>query len=203
MLDVRGFTVSPYIANAYRGNGPFQFATDRVNGESTRNRLYPDEATAIARLATLPVMDGAAPVYLSPAKRLISMCGTCFNCAPIFVIFDGILRVAEGNAAMYDGSSTQWNNYSVAKIRQAGATATQANTWAFDAPTAGLASLRAIGALPAAVPGENPFMPGLFVYSPSQDEANQIEAADKAYMAKTSGGSTPGGGGGGSTGGGC
>ncbi len=148
-------------------------------------------------------MDGSTPVYLSPTKKLISMCGTSFNCAPIFVIFDGVLKVAEGNAAMYDGSSTQWNNYSVAKIRQAGATATQANTWAFDAPTAGLASLRAIGTLPAAVPGENPFIPGLFVYSPSQDEANQIEAADKAYMAKTSGGSTPGGGGGGSTGGGC
>ena len=203
MLDVRGFTVSPYIANAYRGNGPFQFAPDRVNGETTRNRLYPDEATALARLASLPVMDGTNPVYLSPTKRLISMCGTSFNCAPIFVIFDGILKVAEGNAAMYDGSSTQWNNYSVAKIRQAGANATQANTWAFDAPTAGLASLRAVGTLPAAVPGENPFIPGLFVYSPSQDEANQIEAADKAYMAKTSGGSTPGGGGGGSTGGGC
>ena len=120
MLDVRGFTVSPYIANAYRGNGPFQFATDRVNGESTRNRLYPDQATAIARLATLPVMDGTAPVYLSPTKKLISMCGTSFNCAPIFVIFDGILKVAEGNAAMYDGSSTQWNNYSVAKIQAGG-----------------------------------------------------------------------------------
>jgi hypothetical protein len=56
--------------------------------------------------------------------------------------------------------------------------------------------------MPAAVAGENPFVPGNFAYSPSQSEANQIEAADKAYMANTSGGSTPGGGGG-STGGGC
>ena len=48
MLDVRGFAASPYIANAYRGNGPFQFATDRVNGESTRNRLYPDRATLVS-----------------------------------------------------------------------------------------------------------------------------------------------------------
>jgi 3-mercaptopyruvate sulfurtransferase SseA len=203
MLDVRGFTVSPYIANAYRGNGPFQYATDRVNGESTRNRLYPDEATALSRLASLPVMDGTTPVYLSPTKKLISMCGTSFNCAPIFVIFDGILEVAEGNAAMYDGSSTQWNNYSLAKIRAAGASASQANAWAFDAATSGLSSLRAVGSLPAAIPGENPFVPGNFVYSPSQDEANQIEAADKAYMAKTGGGSTTGGGGGTSTGGGC
>jgi 3-mercaptopyruvate sulfurtransferase SseA len=203
MLDVRGFTVSPYIANAYRGNGPFQYATDRVNGESTRNRLYPDQAVALSRLASLPVMDGTTPVYLSPTRKLISMCGTSFNCAPIFVIFDGILKVAEGNAAMYDGSSTQWNNYSLAKIRAAGASASQATTWAFDAPTSGTSLLRAVGTLPAAVPGENPFVPGNFVYSPSQAEMNQIESADKAYMAKTSGGGSTGGGGGTSTGGGC
>jgi 3-mercaptopyruvate sulfurtransferase SseA len=203
MLDVRGFTVSPYIANAYRGNGPFQYATDRVNGESTRNRLYPDQAVALSRLASLPVMDGTTPVYLSPTKKLLSMCGTSFNCAPIFVIFDGILKVAEGNAAMYDGSSTQWNNYSLAKIRAAGASASQAATWAFDAPTSGTSLLRAVGTLPAAVPGENPFVPGNFVYSPSQAEMNQIESADKAYMAKTSGGGSTGGGGGTSTGGGC
>ncbi len=130
-----------------------------MNGESTRNRLYPDEATALARLASLPVMDGSTPVYLSPTKKLISMCGTSFNCAPIFVIFDGILKVAEGNAAMYDGSSTQWNNYSIAKIRAAGATEAQAATWAFDAVTGGTSSPRAVGTLPAAVPGENAVHP--------------------------------------------
>jgi 3-mercaptopyruvate sulfurtransferase SseA len=202
MLDVRGLTISPYIANAYRGNGPMQFVLDRVNGESTRNRLYPDQATAISRLSTIPVVDGATNVYLSPSKKLISMCGTSFNCSPIFVVFDAVLQVPEGNAAMYDGSSTQWNNYSVAKIKAAGASAAQANTWAFDAPTAGTEKLRAVGALPAAVAGENTFIPGLFVYLPSQDQVNQIESADKAYMAKTSGGTTPGGGGG-TTGGGC
>ena len=79
----------------------------------------------------------------------------------------------------------------------------QASAWAFDAPTPGTSLLRAVGTLPAAVPGENPFVPGNFVYSPSQAEMNQIEAADKAYMAKTSGGGTTGGGGGTSTGGGC
>jgi len=162
----------------------------------------PSEATAIARLATLPVMNGTAPVYLSPTKKLISMCGTSFNCAPIFVIFDGILKVAEGNAAMYDGSSTQWNNYSIAKIKAAGATDAQAATWAFDAVTAGTSATRAMGALPAAVPGENPFVPGNFVYLPSQTEANQVENADRAYMERnTGGGTTPGGGGG--TGSGC
>ena len=203
LLDVRGFTTSPYIANTYRGNGPMQFVLDRVNGESTRNRLYPDRATALARLSSIPVMDGTANVYLSPAKRLVSMCGTSFNCSPIFVVFDAVLAVPEGNAAMYDGSSTQWNNYSLAKIRAAGASAGQAGAWAFDAPTAGTSNLRAVGTLPAAVPGENPFVPGNFVYLPAQDEANQIEAADKAYMTKTSGGGSTPGGGGGSTGGGC
>ena len=105
---------------------------------------------------------------------------------------------------MYDGSSSQWNNYSVAKIQAAGASASQAAAWAFDAVTPGTSAPRAVGTLPAAVPGENPFVPGNFVYSPAQSEVNQTETADKAYMAATQGGSGGGGGGGGgSTGGGC
>ena len=124
--------------------------------------------------------------------------------APIFVLFDGILKVAEGNVGhvrrlVHPVEQVQRR----ARSRAAGATAAQASTWAFDAVTRGTSSLRAVGTLPAAVAGENPFVPGNFVYSPSQNETNQIETADKAYMAKTSGGSTPGGGGGGSTGGGC
>ena len=79
MLDVRGFTTSPYIANAYRGNGASSSLTDRVNGEATRNRLYPDQATRCRALASSPVIDGTTPVYLSPTKKLISMCGTSFN----------------------------------------------------------------------------------------------------------------------------
>ena len=47
-------------------------------------------------------------------------------------------------------------------------------------------------------------MPGNFVYSPSQNEVNQIEAADKAYMAADrAAAARRRGGGGGSTGGGC
>ena len=132
------------------------------------------------------------------------MCGTSTSASPTFVLFDAVLGVPEGDITMYDGSSSQWNQYSVAKIQGAGASSSQASTWAFDAVTSGTSAARAIGTLPAAVPGENPFVPGNFVYSPSQNETNQIEAADKAYMAATQGGSTPGGGGGGgSTGGGC
>jgi 3-mercaptopyruvate sulfurtransferase SseA len=183
MLDVRGFTTSPYIANAYRGTGGFQFLTDRVNGEATRNRLYPDQATLISRMASSPVLDGTANTFLSPNRKMLVMCGTSTSASPTFVLFDAVLAVPEGNVTMYDGSSSQWSLYSIAKIKAAGATAAQANTWAFDAPTPGTSLLRSVGALSVAVPGENPFVPGNFVYSPSQSEVNQIEAAAAARRA--------------------
>jgi 3-mercaptopyruvate sulfurtransferase SseA len=197
MLDVRGFTTTPYVANVYRGSGGMQFLTDRVNGEAARNRLYPDQQTLIARLASSPVLDGATNAFLSPAKKTIVMCGSSTSASPSFVLFDAVLAVPEGDIAMYDGSSSQWNNYSVAKIKAAGATDAQAAAWAFDSAS------RAVGTLPAAVAGENPFVPGNFVYSPSQSEVNQIEAADKAYMANTGSGAGGGGTTGGTTGGGC
>jgi 3-mercaptopyruvate sulfurtransferase SseA len=204
MLDVRGFATSPYIANAYRGSGGYQFITDRVNGEASRNRLYPDRATLVSRMSASPVLNGTSQTFLSPGKKMLVMCGTSTSASPTFVLFDAVLEVPEGDITMYDGSSSQWNQYSAAKIRAAGASASQAAAWAFDAATPGTSTLRAVGTLPAAVPGENPFVPGNFVYSPAQSEVNQAETADKAFMAQTSGGSTPGGGGGGgSTGGGC
>ena len=203
MLDVRGFTTTPYIANVYRGNGGFQLLTDRVNGEATRNRLYPDAATLVSRMGASPVLDGAAQVFLSPSKKMLVMCGGSTTASATFVLFDAVLAVPEGDITMYDGSSSQWNNYSIAKIKAAGASDAQAASWAFDAATPGTSALRVVGTMPAAVPGENPFVPGNFVYSPTQSEVNQIESADKAYMSKTSGGGSGGGGGGGSTGGGC
>jgi 3-mercaptopyruvate sulfurtransferase SseA len=202
MLDVRGYTTTPYIANVYRGNGGFQLVTDRVNGEAARNRLYPDAATLITRMAASPVLDGAANTFLSPNRKMLVMCGGSTTASATFVLFDAVLAVPEGNITMYDGSSSQWNNYSMGKIKLAGATDAQAGSWAFDAVTPGTSALRVVGTMPAAVPGENPFVPGNFVFAPSQSEVNQIETADKAYMAKTSGGSTTPGGGG-STGGGC
>ena len=205
MLDVRGFTVSPYIANAYRGNGPFQFATDRVNGESTRNRLYPDQATAIARLATLPVMDGTAPVYLSPTKKLISMCGTSFNCAPIFVIFDGILKVAEGNAAMYDGSSTQWNNYSVAKIQAGGRHATRRRTPGPSTPPRAGTSRPARGrhAARRRRRARTRSSPATSSTCRRRTRRTRSRPPTRPTWPRRAAASTPGGGGGGSTGGGC
>jgi 3-mercaptopyruvate sulfurtransferase SseA len=204
MIEVRGYATSPYLANAYRQANANQFVTDRVNGEASRNRLYPDQATLIQRMASLPVLDGTASTFLSPSKKTVAMCFTSTSASPTFVLFDAVLGVPEGDIMMYDASASQWNNYTVARIKAAGATTAQAATWAFDVATPGTNALRAIGAFPAAVPGENPFVPGNFAYSPAQNEANQLEAADKAHMAQTSGGSTPGGGGGGgSTGGGC
>ena len=86
---------------------------------------------------------------------------------------------------MYDGSSSQWNNYSIAKIRAAGATEAQANAWAFDAMTPGTSLLRSVGTLPSPVAGENPFMPGKFIYLPGQTEVNQLEGDDAKFMSAT------------------
>jgi len=203
LLDVRGFATSPYIANTYRGNGGYQFILDRVGGQSTRNRLYPDKATLIQRMASLPVKNGAVDAFISPDRKMLVMCGTSTSASPTFVLFDAVLQVPEGDITMYDGSSSQWNNYSVAKIQAAGASSSQAAAWAFDALTPGTLLPRAIGTLPAAVPGENPFVPGNFVYAPGQLEMNQIEAADRKHMTTSTGTpstpSTPGG----SPGGGC
>ncbi len=204
ILDVRGSTVSPYVANALRGSSGFQFVSDRVNGEAARNRLYPDRNTLIARMAALPVKNGEANALVSPNKKMLVMCGSSTSASPTFVLFDAVLEVPEGDIVMYDGSSSQWNNYSVARIRQAGATAAQAATWAFDSVSPGTSTLRAVGALPAPVAGENAFVPGNYAYSLAQPESNQIEQADKDYMA-AKGGTSPGtpGGPGGSPGGGC
>jgi 3-mercaptopyruvate sulfurtransferase SseA len=204
MLDVRGFGTFPYVANAYRGSSAMQFLTERVNGEPNRNRLYPTADRLASLMASSPVLDGATPTFLSPGKKMLVMCFTSTSASPTFVLFDAVLGVPEGDVTMYDASAVQWNTYTAARIRAAGATPAQAATWAFDAITPGTEAPRAVGTFPAAAPGENPFVPGNFAYSPLQDEANQPETADKAYMAQTNaggGGGTPGGGGGGSTGG--
>ena len=191
MLDVRGFATSPYMANTFRGSGGYQFVLDRVNGEAGRNRLYPSREALLSRLATLPVMDGVTPVFLSPTRKTIVMCGSSTSASPSFVLFDAVLEVPEGDIAMYDGSSSQWNNYSIAKIRAAGATEAQANAWAFDALTPGTSLFRSVGTLPSPVPGENPFMPGNCIYLPGQTEVNQLEANDAKFMSATGGGGTP------------
>jgi 3-mercaptopyruvate sulfurtransferase SseA len=190
LLDVRGFTTSPYMGNAFRGSGGYQFMSDRVNGEAGRNRLYPDKQTLMTRMAALPVLDGAANAFMSPTKKTVVMCGSSTSASPSFVLFDAVLEVPEGDIGMYDGSSSQWGNYSFAKIRAAGATEAQANAWAFDVVTPGTTLFRSVGTLPAPVAGENPFMPGYFVFLPTQSEVNQIEVDDSKFISAT-GGTTP------------
>ena len=191
LIDIRAATVSPYTANTLRGASALQFLTDRVNGETGRNRLYPNKETLTARMASLPVFDGVTPVLLSPTKKTVVMCLTSTSASPTFVLFDAVLEVPEGDVGMYDGSASQWNNYSFAKIRAAGATEAQANAWAFDAVTPGTALFRAVGTLPLPVAGENPFVPGNFIYFPGQAEVNQIEVNDSKFMTTTGGGTTP------------
>ena len=191
MLDVRGFDTSPYLANTLRGSGGTQFVADRVNGESGRNRLYPDRETLLARMASLAVMDGAAGAFLSPVKKTVVMCRSSTSASPTFVLFDAVLGVPDGDIGMYDGSSSQWNNYSVASLRARGATEAQANAWAFDVVTPGTALPRSVGPLPAPVAGDSPFMAGLFVYLPTQPEVNQIEATDSKYMSTVGGATAP------------
>jgi hypothetical protein len=144
----------------------------------------------MARMASLPVLDGATNAFMSPTKKTVVMCGSSTSASPSFVLFDAVLEVPEGDIGMYDGSSSQWNNYGFAKIRAAGATETQANNWAFDALTPGTSTFRVVGTMPLPVAGENPFMPGNFIYLPSQTEVNQIETNDSKFMSG-SGGTTP------------
>ena len=92
MLDVRGFATSPYMANTFRGSGGYQFMLDRVNGETGRNRLYPTREALLTRLASLPVMDGVTPAFMSPTKKTIVMCGSSTSASPSFVLFDAVLR---------------------------------------------------------------------------------------------------------------
>jgi len=191
LLDVRGVTVSPYVANTFRGSGGYQFVTDRVNGEIGRNRLYPTREALLARLSSLPVMDGVTPTFMSSTRKTVVMCGTSTSASPTFVLFDAVLEVPEGDIALYDGSSSQWNNYSLAKIRAAGATESQASAWAFDVVSPGTSAFRSVGALPLPVAGENPFVPGNFIYQPGQSEVNQIEANDSLFISATGGGTTP------------
>jgi len=185
MLEARGYTTVPYIANALRTKDTIgtahamMFLTDRVNNDANRNRLYPDKATLLTRMATFPVINGAANAFLSPDKKTVVMCQTSTSASPSFVLFDAVLAVPEGNIMMYDGSASEWGGYATTRLVAAGATAAQAAVWAFDANTPGTTSPRSLG---AALTGTNVILPGSFVYLPTQPEMNQIEEADRAYM---------------------
>lgn len=211
LIDVRGFATTPYLTNALRLSSATMYMT-RLNGAATRNFVYPDAATFKTRLATLAVKDGNADVFASATKKTICMCGSSISASPTFVLFDAVLNVPEGDIAMYDGSSSQWNNYNTARLAlaypSASATAvTQRNAWTFNVYTSptnpnALTKNRAQGAFTTAMKSAvsiwNSFFP---VLGPTDPAMNQIEKEDKAYISPsttttggTSGGtSTPGG----------
>ena len=200
LIDVRGPAQTPYITNALRLQNATMFMT-RLNNDPARNFVYPDRATLESRMATLDVVDGTTlNARVSPTKKTICMCGSSTSASPTFVMFDAVLNVAEGNIAMYDGSASQWNNYSLARLtaKYTSATTAQISAWAFD----NALNPRAQGAMPVST--------DLSIWSvvapvlgPTAPDMNQIEKEDKAYMTPITTTTTTGGSGGGSTPGGC
>lgn len=179
LLEVRGTATTPYITNALRQTSATMFLTRLDAGDGvTRNYIYPDKATLEARMATLAVKDGSVDAFVSPTKKTIAMCGASTSASPTFVLFDAVLGVAEGNIALYDGSATQWNNYSLERLTLAYPTmeSKYLTPWAFNNTTAP----RAQGAmLTTAVPSIWSVVPILGYSDPAM---NQIESADKLYM---------------------
>ena len=179
-------------------------STDRVNGEATRNRLYPDRTTLVSRMAASPVLDGTAQTFLSPGKKMLVMCGTSTSASPTFVLFDAVLGVPEGDITMYDGSSSQWNNYSVARIRQAGATAAQAEHLGVRRRHPRHLTPRARSApCPRRSPARTRSSRATSPSRRPRARRTRPRPPTRPTWPRRRAGSTPGGGGGGSTGGGC
>jgi 3-mercaptopyruvate sulfurtransferase SseA len=199
IIDVRGFTTSPYITNALRLSAYTMFFTRMdANNDGTpdtdRNFVYPDRATLETRLATMAVVDGTDDVLVSATKKTYVMCASSFSASPTFALFDAVLGAAEGDVIMYDGSSSQWNVYSTARLtgKYTTATTAQISAWAFDNAAA---PIRAQGTMPVST-DYSIFTAIAPVYGPSAAEMNQIEVADRAYMTPTTtttGGSSSGG----------
>lgn len=199
LIDVRGFTTTPYLTNALRLSSATMYMT-RLNNDSTKNYVYPDKATLEAKMADLtnyPVRDGATNVTASPTKKTICMCGSSVSASPTFVMYDAVLNVPEGDIAMYDGSSSQWNNYNTKRLIAAYpttvATAAQINAWTFNLYTSlanpnAATKNRAQGAFTSSMTSA---IAGIWAYfapvlAPSHIDMNQIENIDKAYINPTS-----------------
>ena len=187
MIDVRGFTTTPYITNALRMSGYTQFFTRLDAGDGvTRNYMYPDKATLETRFAASAVKDGSTDAFISATKKTVVMCTASSSASPSFVLFDAVLAVPEGNIMMYDGSGSQWNVYSTARLTAAYPTATpsQIQAWAFD----NLTNPRAQGTMPTST--DYSIFSVAPVVGPTDVNMNQIETADKAYMNSSTSSST-------------
>lgn len=200
LVEVRGAATSPYMTNAIRLQNATMFLT-RLNGDATKNFVYPDEATFLAKLANLAVVDGDdTDARLASGKRTIAMCGTSTSASPTFVLFDAVLKRPAGYAAMYDGSNTQWSKYTEAALEAAleasfpGSAASKVDSiaqWAFNSTT----NPRMVGTMSST---DSAYFDGIanIDLSPANPVMNQILQEDLQYMKKSSGT------GGGSTGGG-
>lgn len=180
MVDVRGPEQTPYITNALRMQNYTQFFSRLDAGDGVqRNYMYPDKATLESRFATMAVKDGVTNANLSATKKTVVMCASSFSASPSFVLFDAVLNMAEGNIMMFDGSASQWNIYSTARLtaKYPNATPAQISAWAFDNAT----SPRAQGAIGSSTDLSVWYELAL-VYAPSATQMNQIETTDKAYM---------------------
>lgn len=180
LIEVRGTATTPYITNALRQPSATMFMT-RLNGDATKNFVYPDKATLEQRMLDLAVTDAAdANARISATKKTIVMCGASTSASPTFILYDAVLGVPEGDIALYDGSSSQWNLYSAARIaaKYPTATAAQISAWAFDNAAA---PIRAQGAI--ANNGDvSMFSVIAPVLGPTHPDMNQIEKEDEAYM---------------------
>lgn len=184
MVDVRGFATTPYITNALRMSAYTQFF-DRLNAGDgvTRNFMYPDKATLESRFATMAVKDGVTDAYLSATKKTVVMCTASSSASPSFVLFDAVLNMAEGNIMMFDGSASQWNIYSTARLTEKypNATPAQISAWAFDNATS---PIRAQGTITSSL-DLSVWYEAAPVYAPSATQMNQIEIIDQGYMNST------------------
>ena len=183
MIEVRGPATTPYITNAIRLQNATMYMERLPSDTSTtpatlRNFVYPDAATLVSRMGTLDVVDGATTTArVSATKKTISMCGASTSASPTFVLYDAVLNVPEGDVMMYDGSASQWNNYSSERLLLAypGAAAAQRDAWSFNVLG------RSQGAMAtSALTVWSAFSP---VLGPSHADMNQIENEDKAYIA--------------------
>lgn len=228
LIDVRGFTTNPYLTNAQRLSSATMYLK-RLNGDATKNYVYPDKTTFEAALldginykvrtgSPITATDPTDGAHISATKKTVVMCGASTSASVSFVLFDAVLSVPEGDIAMYDGSSSQWNNYNTVRLTSAYpntlTTAAQRNAWSFNVYTSpvnpnALTKNRAQGTFASSMTSALAGIWSVFspVLGPSHPDMNQIENIDKVYMkpaatpAATTGTTTPSAGG--SSGGGC
>lgn len=235
VVEARGDGTTLYMKNALRtyNTRPNESSADammflpaRVNGETTRNRLYPEKTELINLMASMPMdKDGErTQTFLSPTKKTVVMCGGAISASPSFVLFDAVLAVPEGNITMYDGSSSQWNTYTKTRLNYYNFTKKPAAmdqttydaliaNWSFDQRVNGTFPVFEITSAPGVTPviyiagktsDPTPFNTfNALTYTPalSDLDSNSIKSADKAYMLAPP--PAPGGAAAGSSGGGC